>query len=87
LTANPTEVQRTTLRDAKEKDCKTLFFIQQNVETNHDEKISKVTRSKEIWDILDMYYDGNEKVNRMKLQSLRRKYELMSREEDRRVND
>jgi hypothetical protein len=36
---------------------------------------------------LDKYYDGNEKVNRMKLQSLRRKYELMSREEDQRVND
>jgi len=50
LTANPIKVQRTVFKDAKKKDYKALFFIQLNVDTNHFEKISKVTRSKEVWD-------------------------------------
>lgn len=46
--------------------------------------VSKVTRSKEACDILEDYHDGSEKV---KLQSLTRKFELMLIEEDQRVSD
>jgi len=47
LAANAIDVQRATFKEQKKKDCKALFYIQQNVDSNHFEKISKITRSKE----------------------------------------
>jgi len=47
LAANATEVQRAAFKENKKKDCKALFYIQQNVDNQHFEKISKATRSKE----------------------------------------
>jgi len=64
-----------------------LFYIQQNVDSNHFEKISKITRSKKAWDILAKYYEGSENVKQVKLQSLRKKYELMLMEDDHRTSD
>jgi hypothetical protein len=61
LGANPTEAQRLAFKGAKKKDCKTLFYIQQNVDTQHFEKIAKATRSKETWDILENYHNGERK--------------------------
>jgi hypothetical protein len=46
LGANSTDVQRAAFKDLKKKDCKALFYIQQNVDSNNSEKISKITRSK-----------------------------------------
>lgn len=77
--ANPTYAHIATLRDPK-KDCKTLFYIQQNVDAHHFEKLSKVTRLKETCDILEKYDKGD----KVKLQSLRRKYELM--QENHKIN-
>jgi len=67
LAANPTEVQRKAFRDSKKKDRKALFYILQNVDTHHFEKISKVTRFKEARDILDKYHDGGEKTHYCKI--------------------
>jgi len=47
VAANATDVQRAALKEQKKKDCKALFYIQQNVDSNHFENISKITRSKE----------------------------------------
>jgi poly(A) polymerase Pap1 len=77
LAANATNVQRAAFKEHKKKDCKALFYIQQNVDSNHFEKISKITRSKEAWDILEKYHEGSGNVKQVKLQSLRRKFELM----------
>jgi len=87
LAANATEVQRAAFREQKKKDCKALFYIQQNVDSNLFEKISKITRSKEAWDILAKYYEGSDNVKQVKLQSLRRKCELMLMEDDQRISD
>lgn len=86
LGANPTKAQRTAFKEAKKKNCKTLFYIQQNVDAQHFEKISKATRSKEAWDILEGYHDGGENVKQVRLQSYGRKYELMH-EEDKKISD
>jgi hypothetical protein len=61
LGANPTEPQRHAFREAKKNDCKTLFYNQQNDDARHFEKISKATKSKEAWDILESYHDGGGK--------------------------
>jgi len=68
----------------KKKECKALFYIQHNANTNHFENISKITISKEACDILEKYNDGNEKV---KLQSLGRKFKLMLLEGVQRLGD
>jgi len=87
LAANATDVQRAAFKEQKKKDCKAFFYIQQNVDSKHFEKILKITRSKEAWDILAKYYEGNDNVKQVKLQSLRRKYELMLMEDDQRISD
>ena len=44
LGANPTDAQRVAFKESKKKDCKALFYIQQNVDSYHCEKIAKATR-------------------------------------------
>jgi len=67
LGANSTDAQSATFRESKKKDCKGLFHIQQNIDLYHFEKISKVTRSKEAWDILGKYHDDEDKVKKVNL--------------------
>jgi len=67
LGANPTDVPRAAFKELKRKDCKALFYIQLNVDSNHFEKISKITRSKEAWDILAKDYEGSDNVKQVKL--------------------
>lgn len=87
LVVNPTEAQKNAYKEAKKKDCKSLFYIQQNVDNQHFEKISKAKKSKEAWDILENYHTGGDKVKQVKLQSYRRKYEMMQMEEDQKVSE
>ncbi|XP_073224767.1 uncharacterized protein [Cicer arietinum] len=87
LGANPTERQQTTFKDCKKRECKTLFYIQQSVDSNNFERISKASTSKEAWEILVKYYTGGENAKKVKLQMLRRQYELMQMEEDEVVVD
>jgi hypothetical protein len=47
LALNATDAQRTAFKESKKKDCKALFYIQQNVDSYHFEKIAKATRSKD----------------------------------------
>ena len=76
LATNATEVQRNVHKDLKKKDCKALFLIQQSLDEGNFERISKSTSSKEAWDILAKYHEGDDKVKLIKLQSLRRNFEL-----------
>ncbi|XP_004515992.1 uncharacterized protein [Cicer arietinum] len=87
LAANPTERQQTTFKDCKKRDCKALFYIQQSVDSNNFDRISKAATSKEAWEILVKYYTGREKAKKMKLQMLRRQYKLLQMEEDEVVAD
>jgi hypothetical protein len=76
LPENPTDVQRNAHREAKKKDCKTLFYIQQCVDNKVFEKNACVESSKKAWDTLVKYISGNDKVKKIWLQSLRRQYEF-----------
>jgi hypothetical protein len=87
LAANPNDAQRNAFKEAKKNDCKALLYIQQYVDAQNFERISKASKSKEAWDILAKYYDGGDKVKQVKLQSLRRKYELMLMEEDQKITE
>jgi hypothetical protein len=43
LAPKATDVQSAAFKEQKKKDCKALFYIHQNVDSNHFEKISKIT--------------------------------------------
>ncbi|XP_019433850.1 PREDICTED: uncharacterized protein LOC109340583 [Lupinus angustifolius] len=82
-----TEVQRAMLKEAKKKDNKTLFLIHQCVDDIHFEKIQNANTSKEAWDILIRSHSGGDKIKKVKLQTLRRQYELIHMEESDKVGE
>lgn len=75
-----TKAQTAAYKDHK-KDCKALFLIHLHVDSANFEKISSTRIAKEATDILEKSYGGADKVKKVKLQSLRRKYELLSMKE------
>ncbi|GAU38465.1 hypothetical protein TSUD_151880 [Trifolium subterraneum] len=82
LPAKATEQQRTTFREAQKKDSKTLFLIHQCVDSKVFEKIADATTSKDAWDILQKSYGGDAKVKKVKLQALKRQFELLEMKND-----
>ncbi|KAK2381647.1 hypothetical protein QL285_069238 [Trifolium repens] len=86
LPANANEEQRTTFREAKKKDNKGLFLIHQCVDSKVFEKIADVETSKAAWDILQKSYGGDAKVKKVKLQALKRQYELMQMKDDEKIS-
>lgn len=87
LAENATEAQRTVHREVKKKDQKALFFIHQRVDPKVFEKIAEATTSKGAWDTLVQCYGGDAKVKKVKLQSLRKQYELLQMKDDERIVD
>jgi len=85
LVVNAIEVQRNAHKELKKKDYKALFLIQQSLDEANFERISKTVSSKEAWDIVSKYHEGDDKVKLIKLQSLRRKFELMQMEEEQKI--
>ncbi|XP_019447259.1 PREDICTED: uncharacterized protein LOC109350483 [Lupinus angustifolius] len=74
-------VDEAILRECKKKDCKALFIIHQCVDGANFEKIANAKTAKEAWDNLEKSYAGAEKVKKVKLQTLRREYELLQMKE------
>src|ERR1044072_9867021 len=76
---------RKTHNEVKKKYCKASYCIHTTIDAANFDKISHVETAKEAWDILVKYYEGGEKVKVVKLQTLRRQYELLSMGEDEKV--
>ena len=85
LAANASDAQKTEHNEAKKKDCKAAYCIQTVVDTANFDRISHAESAKEAWNILVKYYEGGEKVKVVKLQTLRRQYELFSMGEDEKI--
>ena len=85
--ATTSDAQRQALKDLKKNDCKTLFFLHQCVDSAHLEKIATATTLKEAWDILAKACFGNDKLKKVKLNTLKRQYELLQMEDNERVYD
>ncbi|XP_019460093.1 PREDICTED: uncharacterized protein LOC109359854 [Lupinus angustifolius] len=82
-----TEVQRAVFRESKKKDCKALCMIHQCVDESNFEKIANAKTAKEAWDTLEKSYAGAERVKKVKLQTLRREYELLHMKEGESIAD
>ncbi|PNX63345.1 retrovirus-related Pol polyprotein from transposon TNT 1-94, partial [Trifolium pratense] len=87
LVDNPTEAQRIAHRNIKKKDCKATYLIHQSIDEVNFDKIATCTSAKEAWDTLERCHNGGDKVKKVKLQALRRKYEHMEMEEDEKIED
>ncbi|XP_045831524.1 uncharacterized protein LOC123922907 [Trifolium pratense] len=77
LAANATAEQQTAFREVKKNDNKALLLIHQCVDSSNFEKIAGAKTAKAAWDILSNAHGGGDKVKKVKLQSLRRQYELL----------
>ncbi|BAT89965.1 hypothetical protein VIGAN_06111300 [Vigna angularis var. angularis] len=71
----------------RKKDNKTLFIIHQCVADMHFEKIQNVGTAREAWNILVRCHAGGEKIKKVKLQMLRRQYELMQMDDNDKVSE
>ncbi|XP_019432534.1 PREDICTED: uncharacterized protein LOC109339535 [Lupinus angustifolius] len=82
-----TEAQRTMYNEAEKKDCKTLFLIYQGVDAANYEKINGAETAKQAWDSLEKCYEGVAKIKKVKLQNLRRQYEILKMEDNESIAD
>ncbi|XP_068487058.1 uncharacterized protein [Phaseolus vulgaris] len=80
LVANAAEAQRVAHRDQKKKDNKALYLIHQGMNDETLEQIEGATTASEAWTILSTNYKGDDKIKMVRLQTLRRQYELLHME-------
>ncbi|CAJ2667154.1 unnamed protein product [Trifolium pratense] len=87
LAADATDNQRNAHRALKKKDFKAMFFIHQCVDLVNFQKIENATSAKECWDILEKAHSGNEKLKQVRLQTWKRKFELLQMENNESIAD
>jgi len=73
--------QLKVLKDAHVKDKAALYILYQAVDESGFEKIAIAKSSKEAWDILEKAYKGDDRVNQVRLQTLRGELESMRMKE------
>ena len=74
---NPADAQKVAHRDLMKRDAKALFIIHQCVDADNFQKIRSADTAKKAWDTLEKSYAGDSKLKKVKLQTLRRQYELL----------
>ncbi|RDX98790.1 hypothetical protein CR513_18238, partial [Mucuna pruriens] len=79
--------QKETHRENKRLDCKARVLLHQCVSANVFQKISQAATSKQAWDILQQVYGNTRRTKKVRLQSLRRQYELLSMTEQETIAD
>ncbi|XP_057432888.1 uncharacterized protein LOC130725700 [Lotus japonicus] len=87
LPEGATEAQQAAHKAMKKLDCKALFLLHQCVDAAHFEKISAATNARDAWRILEKANDGADQLKKVKLQTLRRQYELLQMEANERIAD
>ncbi|PON49075.1 hypothetical protein TorRG33x02_318760, partial [Trema orientale] len=73
--------------DSRKRDKRALFLIYQALDDDGFEKISSATSTKEAWEKLQISYKGEEKVKKVRLQTLRREFDLLYMTETESVSD
>jgi len=75
------KAQKAIHKENKKRDYKAMCLLHPCVDTPHFEKIAGVTTSKEAWDILEKGNVGANQLKKVKLETMRRQYELMQMED------
>lgn len=87
LGENPDDAGRVAHKEARKRDRKALFLIHQSVDNAHFQKIASAKTAKQTWDSLVKCYDGGDKLKEVKLQTLRRQFELLQTESTEKISD
>ncbi|XP_058775827.1 uncharacterized protein LOC131650109 [Vicia villosa] len=87
LEANADDKKKVAHKDKGKKNGKALFLIHHCVDHNVFEKIIEEEMDKNVWDKLKSLYDEDEKLKRMKLQTLRKKFEMTHMKVDELVSE
>nr|KYP39142.1 hypothetical protein KK1_039570 [Cajanus cajan] len=82
-----TVAQKKELKENKQKNSKALFILQQAVTDTIFPRIMGATTAKEAWTTLQEEFEGSEKVRAVKLQTLRRNFELLNMKESETVKN
>ena len=75
--ASLSQSEKDSLKDLRKNDKKTLFLIYQALDDDSFEKISDTTSAKQAWEKLQTSYKGEEKVKKVRLQTLRGEFESL----------
>ena len=79
--------QKNLLKDQRKKDKKALFLLYQGVDESSFEKISKAKSSKEVWEILGIFFKGVDLVKKFCLQTLYAKFEVAHMKDGETISD
>ncbi|XP_019432950.1 PREDICTED: uncharacterized protein LOC109339875 [Lupinus angustifolius] len=85
LEADPSEQERVAYRENKRKDCKAMCLLHQCVDEAHFEKIASAQTSQEAWLILKKCNKGAKLLKKVRIQTMRRQYELMQMEPNEKI--
>ena len=75
-----TTEQKNALKDQRKKD-KALFILYQGLDESTFENIAEATSSKQAWEILSTIFKGVDRVKRVRLQTLRAKFDAIHMKE------
>ncbi|MCI07790.1 hypothetical protein A2U01_0028859 [Trifolium medium] len=64
-----------------------MFFIHQCVDLMNFQKIENASTSKECWDILEKRHAGDAKLKQVRLQTLKRQFELLQMESNEKISE
>ncbi|XP_073268022.1 uncharacterized protein [Populus alba] len=85
--ASVTETQRKKLEELKLKDLKVKNYLFQAIDRTILETIPEKNTSKQIWDSMKRKYEGNARVKRSILQTLRKEFETLEMKTGEHVTD
>lgn len=82
-----TPAQRKTLEEARLKDLKAKNYLFNSIDKAILKTITQKATAKQLWDSMKVKYQGNARVQRAQLQTLRRDFELLEMRSGETVND
>ncbi|XP_026441683.1 uncharacterized protein LOC113340837 [Papaver somniferum] len=85
--AASTPEETSALQENRKKNAKATYILHQGVHESLFDRIVYISEAKKAWDALKTYYKGSDKVKKVRLQTLRRKYELLQMESSEKVSD
>ena len=85
LATDATEAPRVAHKENKKKDCKAMCLLHQSVDDAHFEKIAEAKTSQKAWQILEKCHQEADQLKKVRLQTMRRQYELMQMESNEKI--